>query len=257
MRILISNDDGVYAPGILNLSESLRAAHEVYVVAPLEERSTTGHTLSLDNPLRVVEIDKSKNIFGCSGYPADCTIMGFGHVMRARPDIVISGINRGANLAQDIYYSGTAAAAREGIFHGIPGIAVSLSCGFGHLEENEYHFQTASDFILNILDKKELLDTVQKNQLININVPNLPKDKIQGVKLTELGFRKYSEDITCRQDFRGRDYFWIGGIYKGFEGDEKTDCFAVENGYISVTILNLLNSGTDKSLQWQNFINNL
>lgn len=257
MKILISNDDGVYAPGINVLNKKLSDNFDTYVVAPLEERSTTGHTLSLDNPLRVVEVNKEKNIYGCSGFPADCTIMGFGKLMPERPQVVVSGINRGANLAQDVYYSGTMAAAREGVFHGIPGIAISLDCGFQHHEEEELHFGTAANFLNTVLSKKSFLSLFQPNQVLNINVPNLPESQIKGIQLTQLGFRRYSEDITCRQDFRGRDYYWIGGIYEGFVGEEKTDCFAVEKGFISVTVLNLLGHASDEIVQWQKFIDNL
>lgn len=257
MKLLISNDDGVYAPGINILNDILSEDFDTFVVAPLEERSTTGHTLSLDNPLRIATVNGDRNIFGCSGYPADCTIMGFGKLMSERPDLVVSGINRGANLGQDVYYSGTVAAAREGVFHGIPGIAISLVSGFGHVEEEDLHFETAAKFLKKMIHKPELLSLIKEHQLININVPNLPEDEIKGVKLTELGFRRYSEDITERQDFRGRDYYWIGGIYEGFVGENKTDCFTVENGMISVTVLNLLGGGADELVQWQNFIDNL
>ena len=202
MKLLISNDDGVYAPGIKSLYKTLGKEHSTFVVAPLEERSTTGHTLSLDNPLRVVEIDPEANIYGCSGYPADCTLMGFGHLMKERPDLIVSGINRGANLGQDIYYSGTAAAAREGVFHGIPAIAVSSVCDFTKGPEHPIYFDTAARFINELL-KENITELIAPFHLVNINVPDTSWEEIKGVKLTHLGLRKYSEEITERKDFRG------------------------------------------------------
>lgn len=253
MKLLISNDDGVYAPGIKSLYKLLSQEHDTFVVAPLEERSTTGHTLSLDNPLRVVEIDKESNIYGCSGYPADCTLMGFGHLMKERPDLIISGINRGANLGQDIYYSGTVAAAREGVFHGIPAIAVSSVCDFSKGPEHPIFFDTAAKFIQDLL-RRDIVDSIAPFHLVNINVPDIAYDQIKGVKVTNLGLRKYSEEITERKDFKGRSYYWVGGIYKGFQGSEETDCYTVDNDFISVSILNLLGGATEKLDKWQKLV---
>ncbi|MCF8059855.1 MAG: 5'/3'-nucleotidase SurE [Bacteriovoracaceae bacterium] len=256
MKILISNDDGVYAPGIKSLHSGLVKDHDVFTVAPLEERSTTGHTLSLDNPLRVVTVDKEKNIYGCSGFPADCTLMGFGKLMDSKPDLIISGINRGANLGQDIYYSGTVAAAREGVFHGIPGIAISSVCDFKNHDINAVNFDTASLFLKKIVKTKDFLNLISPFHLININVPDIPPESVKGLKITNLGFRRYSEEISEREDFRGRSYYWVGGIYKGFEGDDKTDCFAVEDGFISLTVLNLLGGKAEKLDKWHDLANN-
>jgi 5'-nucleotidase len=250
MKILISNDDGVYAPGIESLNQFLKKKFDTFVVAPLEERSTTGHTLSLDNPLRVVEVEE--NVYGCSGYPADCTLMGFGKLMDDKPDLIVSGINRGANLGQDIYYSGTAAAAREGIFHGIPAIAVSLVCDFHRQSSEGMNFDTAAEFLMNFITP-ELKAIIPPLHLININVPDEPLEKIKGIKICDLGIRRYSEEITQRQDFRGRDYYWIGGVYQGFEGDENTDCQAVDEGYISISILNLLGKKAEKIEEWKKY----
>ena len=258
MKVLITNDDGVYAEGIKILTNHLSdESLKTTVVAPLEERSTTGHTLSLDNPLRVVEIDKEKNIYGCSGFPADCTILGFGHVMESKPDLVISGINRGANLGQDVYYSGTVAGAREAVFHKIPGIAISLAFNWGTSETEKLYYDTAGEFLKNLIVKKGFLELFSPNMLLNINVPNLPMDKIKGVRLTHLGFRKYSEGITKRKDFRNRNYYWLGGLYQGFEGGPKSDCFTIEEGHISLTLLNLLGGFTEEESKWQEFIGKL
>ncbi len=252
MKLLISNDDGVYADGINVLNDELLKNNKTTVVAPLEERSTTGHTLSLDDPLRVIKI--SDNIYGCSGYPADCSLIGFGHILKDdKPDMIVSGINRGANLGQDIYYSGTMAAAREAVFHGIPGIAVSTALDLTLKKQTKIHYETAAKFISTIL-ADGVLDLMLPFHVINVNVPNIPEKDIKGVKLCGLAFRKYSEDISCRTDFRDREYFWVGGRYEGYEGDDKSDCYAVENSYISISVLNLLGKEADKLSNWTQFL---
>lgn len=256
MRILISNDDGVHAPGIKILAEELRSIADVWVVAPLEERSTTGHTLTLDHPIRLVELDKQ--VFGCSGYPADCALMGMSQVMKEhKPDLIIGGINRGANLGQDVYYSGTVAVAREASFHNIPSMAVSTVLDFQNFDsDGEAHYLTAAKFVKKAV-KKGLHKHLPKLHLLNINVPNLSAKEIEGHCLTTLGFRNYSEDIQKRQDFRGRDYFWIGGIYKGHSPWESSDGEAISAKKISVTPINLLNRTPDKKVDWHRILEEL
>lgn len=230
MRILLANDDGVHAPGIHSLYDELSPSYQTTMIAPLEERSTTGHSLSLDKPLRIEQI--RPNIYGCSGFPADCVLMGLGHVMKDnRPDVVISGINRGANLGQDLYYSGTVAAAREAAFHNVPAIAVSLVFNAVN-EEHRYH--TAAKFIKMCMEV-ELHKHCPPMTLININVPNLDFKEIKGCKLAEIGFRRYSEEIHARMDSRNRDYYWIAGIYEGFAANAESDCQAVLDGHIAIT----------------------
>lgn len=255
MKILICNDDGVHAEGIKVLAGHLREIASVTVVAPLEERSTTGHTLTLDHPIRIVEI--SDGVYGCSGYPADCSLMGLAHIMKdSKPDLVISGINRGANLGQDIYYSGTVAAAREAIFHGIPGIAVSSVLDFLPAPIKQHHYETAAQFVVDLLKSggHELIDPMT---LININVPNRPINEINGVERTFLGFRNYSEEIQERIDFRQRPYFWIGGIYRGSHRQQGTDCWAIEQNKISLSVLNLLGRPSDRLDEWDAILNKL
>lgn len=230
MKLLLSNDDGVNAPGIRELYKELSSDFTTTMIAPLEERSTTGHSLSLDKPLRLERLED--NIYGCSGFPADCVLVGIGHLLKdARPDVVISGINRGANLGQDLYYSGTIAAAREAAFHNVPSLAVSLvleSIALPH------HYKTAATFIKWCLEL-ELHRYCPPMTLININVPNRELSEIKGCKLTEIGFRSYSEEVHARLDARGREYFWIAGIYEGFNENPASDCHAVNEGYISIT----------------------
>ena len=253
MRILISNDDGVHAPGIKTLYKTLAQEHDVFVVAPLEERSTTGHTLSLDNPLRITKLSEDENIFGCSGFPADCTLMGIAHLMQERPDIVISGINRGANLGQDIYYSGTMAAAREAVFHDIPAIAVSSVCDFTKGPEHPIHYSCAANFILKLL-KKDILKLIPALHVLNVNVPDVEESDIKGALITELGMRRYSEEISPRKDFRGHEYFWVGGVYKGHCESKGSDCVAVDNNYVSIGLINLLGKEAEKLEQWRELL---
>ncbi len=230
MNVLLSNDDGVHAPGIRTLYNEIHSFHQTTLIAPLEERSTTGHSLSLDKPLRLEKF--SDNIYGCSGFPGDCVLVGLGHVLKnARPDVVVSGINRGANLGQDLYYSGTVAAAREAAFHRVPALAVSLV--LSHVQD-EQHYQSAATFIKWCLDV-ELHKHCPPMTLLNINVPNLEMKNIKGCKLTQTGFRRYSEEIHARIDTRGRDYYWIAGLYEGYDPRPDSDCHAVHEGYVAIT----------------------
>jgi 5'-nucleotidase len=230
MKILLANDDGVMASGIRSLYKELQLYFDTTIIAPLEERSTTGHSLSLDKPLRLEKIEEK--IYGCSGFPGDCVLMGLGHLMKSdRPDVVISGINRGANLGQDLYYSGTIAAAREAAFHKVPSMAVSLV--FNAVNE-DHHYNVAATFIRWCLEAN-LHATCPQFSLININVPNLAMKEIKGCKLSEIGFRRYSEEIHARIDARNREYFWIAGLYEGFHENPNSDCQAVKDGYIAIT----------------------
>lgn len=230
MKILLSNDDGVNAPGIRSLFKELSPRFEATMIAPLEERSTTGHSISLDKPLRLERLED--NIYGCSGFPGDCVLIGIGHLLKnSRPEVVISGINRGANLGQDLYYSGTIAAAREAAFHQIPSIAISLV--FDDMQE-KHRYHTAAIFIKWCLEL-ELHKYCPPMSLININVPNREMHEIKGCKFTEIGFRRYSEEVHARVDTRQRDYYWIAGIYEGFNENPDSDCQAVHDGYIAIT----------------------
>lgn len=247
-NIILVNDDGVHAPGINILRESLEKIANVIIVAPLTERSTTGHTLTLDTTLRLEEI--REDVYGCSGFPADCSLMAIGYLFKNKSskyygkkiDLIISGINRGANLGQDIFYSGTVAAAREAAFHGIPSIAVSSAMGFNSSDKNTLFYYSASNFIKNLVELN-LTDNFVSNTILNVNVPWCETSDIKGIKVTKQGLRHYSEEIEERIDFRGRKYYWIGGIYQGHDKNENSDCQAVEDGFISVTPLKLSDYG--------------
>ncbi len=244
MNILLTNDDGVYAPGIRILKETLSTIANVVVVAPMQERSTTGHTLTLDHTLRLTQIEE--NIYGCSGFPADCSLMGIAHLFKSKGqkvDLVVSGINRGANLGQDIFYSGTVAAAREAIFHNVPAIAVSSCMDFRIAEKNDLFYYTASNFIKSLV-QSNISTFIPAMTLLNVNVPWMAEKDVKGVRVTKTGFRRYSEEIDERIDFRGRNYYWIGGVYQGYENLPDSDCHAIEEKLISVAPIKLMDYGT-------------
>ena len=252
LNILLCNDDGIHAKGLKILFEVLSEIANVTVVAPSVERSTTGQTLTLDHPVRVEKI--SENFFATSGFPADCALMGILHIMKSRPDLLISGINKGANLGQDIYYSGTVAAARQGAFHQIPSIAVSTVIDQHKINDDDIHYLSAALFV-----KKIIINGVYKNlkkfEILNINVPNLASCEILGQSLSSLSRRIYSEEIEKRLDSKNREYFWLGGKFIGYEGDETTDNAIVESKKISITLLNLLMNSTNVSNKWHDIIN--
>jgi len=255
LRILLVNDDGVYAPGIRVLLEELSSLGNVSIVAPLEERSTTGHTLSLGIPVRLEKI--STNIYGCSGYPADCTLIGLGGaVSDQKPDIVISGINRGANLAQDQYYSGTVAGAREAVFQGVPAISVSLVTELYPENDHEVGYRQAGAFIRSCLSSG-ILEVFDDLELVNVNVPCLPKSEIKGVHMGSPGFRHYSNALCERKDPKGKSYYWVGGQYQGFDSSGDSDCHIVDQNAISFSPLNFSNSYVDNKSKWLEFLENL
>ncbi len=239
-KILLVNDDGVNAPGINILYRQLKVylpEATIKVVAPLEERSTTGHTLSLNHPLRLTPVDVDH--YGCSGFPADCTLMGIGGALAEiwdRPDLVVSGINRGGNLGQDIFYSGTVAGAREASFHKIPSIAISLVSEFSPSPPLDEDY-LESGALLGQFIQAGLHRYLPEHHFFNVNVPNLRTPQIKGVKLTTTGLRHYSDKLQKMVDPRGRQYFWILGRYEGHLDDHLTDCVAIHDNFVSLTLM--------------------
>ncbi len=230
--ILVSNDDGVHSIGLHPLVEALQELGEVYAIAPDRERSAASHALTLHKPLRAEEI--RKGIFSVNGTPTDCINLGVLFLLKGkRPDLIVSGINKGANLGDDVTYSGTVSAAMEGTLLGIPSIAVS------QLGEGAYHFETAARFAVT-LSRLVLEEGLEKEVLLNVNVPNLPPDKITGARITVLGKRVFDDGaIVENTDPRGRKYYWIGTSGMTWEKRKNTDHEAVEQGAISVTPLHL------------------
>ncbi len=243
MRILLCNDDSVHARGIHVLYEFLRKIADVTVVAPLEEKSTTGHSLTLHKPLRMIQL--KKDFYGVSGGPADCVHVGISeHFGKRKPDLIVSGINRGANLGQDVYYSGTVSAAREGCIMGLPALAVSLAIDFYQAKpEEKLHYETAAALAVKVIrrftksGKSKFL--LPPGTLLNLNSPDVAVKKVKGITLARQGFRHYSSATIKRRDHRGKDYFWVGGGYDGYLKEKGTDCQAVEEGYASLSPLRL------------------
>ncbi|MRX28376.1 5'/3'-nucleotidase SurE [Kangiella sp. HZ709] len=230
MNILLSNDDGFFAPGINELYDHLSKIAEVTVVAPDRNRSGASNSLTLDQPIRAQKTERG--FFSVTGTPTDCVHLGTHHLMQQAPDMVVAGINTGANLGDDALYSGTIAAAMEGRALGYTAVAISLN---GH---HCSHYETAARVSINIIQKL-IEKPLAKNRVININVPDLPYEKIKGFKLTRLGNRHRADTIIPAKDPKGRDIYWIGPQPEGQDVGEGTDFHAVENGYVSITPINV------------------
>jgi len=233
MNILLSNDDGILAPGIRCLAVTLAQQHQVTVVAPDRERSATGHALTLHKPLRVEAIrdpyPPQVSAWACSGTPADCVKFGLDALLSSPPDWVIAGINRGANLGTDVLYSGTVSAAMEGLLEGIPSLAMSL---VSYTAKDPQDFQVAADFALTLLEK---LGIPTPPPLLNVNVP--VAEVIQGVVVAPLGVRKYLDIFEQRADPRGKEYYWLAGEVITDGVDPDTDLHAIQQDLITITPL--------------------
>jgi len=229
MRILISNDDGYEAPGIRALVEGLKPLAEVHVVAPDRDRSGASNSLTLEYPIRARELQNG--VIRVDGTPTDCVHLAITGLLKQEPDMVVSGINAGANLGDDVLYSGTVAAAMEGRFLGLPAIAVSLA-GTGE------HYATAVDVIVRLL-KHLQRHPLPQDTILNVNVPDLAKSEIKGIVSTRLGHRHKSAPVIKDQDPRGRDIYWVGPAGAEADADEGTDFYAVRHGYVSITPLQI------------------
>ncbi|MFQ5509457.1 MAG: 5'/3'-nucleotidase SurE [Leptospirillia bacterium] len=249
-RILVSNDDGIAAEGLQTLAAALESVGEVTVVAPEREQSAASHSLTLHKPLRVY--DHGPRRFAVSGTPTDCVSMAVHQLMAEPPDIVVSGINRGANLGDDVTYSGTVSAAMEGTLLGIPSIAISQVCW------EDAGFDAAADFARRLLQwhfaRAEAGETLPPDTLLNVNVPDLSPDRVMGMRWTVQGKRRFTKELVIEKtDPRGRKYYWVGGSDLEWEGNPDSDYAAVKDGYISVTPvhLDLTNHAALESLRRQ------
>lgn len=233
LKVFLTNDDGIYAAGLAALWSALRDFAEVVVVAPDRERSATGHGITVDQPLRaksVAMFDDSR-AWVVNGTPADCVKLGVHCLLDRKPDLVISGINRGANLGIDVLYSGTVSAALEGLILGIPAVAVSVT----DYQNPDYKY--AASFTGKLVPR--LLEAgFDKDTLLNINVPSLSPEEIQGCKITKLGQRKYVNSFEKRTDPRGRSYYWLGGDVVDVINESSkidTDVAAIKESKVSIT----------------------
>lgn len=228
--ILVSNDDGVYSDGIRVLAKALQRVGKVVIVAPDQERSAASHSLTLHRPLRVKKL--KADIYSVDGTPTDCISLAVNEILDRKPDLLVSGINKGANLGDDVHYSGTVSAAIEGGIMGIASIAISIMPAEG------YHFKTAADFAVR-LSRKVLKEGLPPGVILNVNVPNVPLNKVRGYQFTKQGKRDYGDIIAERIDPRGKRYYWIGGNMTGFENIPGSDCNAVTAGHVSITPINV------------------
>lgn len=233
MRILVSNDDGVLAPGLGALAEALSVLGEVTVVAPESERSGFSNALSLDRPLRPVR--QPNGYWAVNGTPADCVHLALNGLLDFEPDLVVSGINSGANLGDDTLYSGTVAAAMEARFLGKTSIAVSLA-GPGARNCGPEGYAGAAAMVVRLIENWGSLQLPNRT-LLNVNVPEGPLDAIKGFRVTRLGHRGRAQDVMTLEDPRGREVFWIGLAGEPADAGEGTDFRAIQEGYVSVTPL--------------------
>ena len=230
MHILLSNDDGYSAQGLIALAEALKHYADVTVVAPERNRSGASNSLTLDRPLHA--ITTSNGFIKVDGTPTDCVHLAITGLLEHEPDMVFAGINNGANLGDDVIYSGTVAAATEGRFLGLPAVAISL-CGI-----NPAHYETAAQVAVQLFQniRRHPLPT---DTILNVNVPNLPLAGIKGIRATRLGHRHKAEPVVRSQDPRGREIFWVGAAGPEQDAGPGTDFHAVREGYVSVTPLQI------------------
>ncbi len=228
MRILLSNDDGYFAPGLAVLAEQLREFGEITVVAPERDRSGASNSLTLDRPLTVRRA--ANGFYHVNGTPTDCVHLAVTGFLEHQPDLVVSGINYGANMGDDTIYSGTVAAATEGFLLGIPSIAVSLASKFGK------HFATASRIAAQLVTRLQRAPIGQP-VLLNVNVPDLPEGDLRGIEVTRLGRRHKAEGVVKSTTPRGETVYWIGAAGGAQDAGPGTDFHAVSSGRVSVTPL--------------------
>jgi 5'-nucleotidase len=230
-HIMLTNDDGVHAPGLKMLFQQSLDLGKTVIVAPEHDNSAASHSLTMSRPLRVREI--AENIYSINGTPTDCVTIGIGKILPQKPDLVISGINPGPNLGDDVSYSGTVSAAIESTMLGIPSIAVSLAA-----ESEPLHYGTAAAFVAR-LAKIILEKGLPKDTLLNVNVPNTASEGIEGVAFTRRGRRLYDDAIKETFDPWGRKHYWIGGGTPSFDAGEDTDSAAISVNKISITPMHL------------------
>lgn len=230
MRILLSNDDGVNAKGMQVLQQALMAIAEVTTVGPDRNCSGASNSLTLLNPLRTQQLENG--FIAVNGTPTDCVHLAISQLLDFTPDLVVAGINHGANLGDDVLYSGTVAAATEGRHLGLPAIAVSLA------GREEQHFATAAHVTVQVIQKLKS-HPLPADQILNINVPAIPLSELKGIQVTRLGRRHKAETMTSTTDPWGRKIYWYGSLGPELDAGEGTDFYAIANGYASVTPLHV------------------
>ena len=230
MSILVTNDDGIYSPGLEALATALGEVEDTVVVAPDRQQSAVGHAITLSNPLRLTRIDKDGRFLGyaCNGTPADAVKLGMKVVLEKPPSLVVSGINMGANVGASLIYSGTVSAATEGTLLGIPSFAISLDNKLGG------DWDAAAEFAKS-LAKKLLKTGLPRGILLNVNVPNIPRERISGVRITSQGRTNFDDFFEQREDPRGHKYFWMCGTMVAEDNVPEHDVTALADGYITIS----------------------
>jgi 5'-nucleotidase len=231
MNILLSNDDGILARGLAVLADACSGFGRVTVIAPDREQSATSHSLTLHRPLRATR--RSDGAYQVDGTPTDCVLLGLDSLLPERPDFVLSGVNHGPNMGEDVLYSGTVAAAMEGLAAGIPSVAIS----YGSFDLD--HLESHGAGLKRLLGRIVAVDQFPRDTLLNINLPPVPGARVRGVKVTSLGSRVFHGEVARMKDPWGRDIYWIGGGHATWSGGEESDIHAVRDGYISVTPLHV------------------
>ena len=228
MDILVTNDDGVHAEGLRVLADAMRKLGTVTIIAPDREQSATSHSLTIHHPLRPVS--RGVRRWQVDGTPTDCVLLGVHGFLKRKPDLVVSGINHGPNMGNDVLYSGTVAAASEGAFLGIPSIALSLATWEGH------DFQAAGRVAEQVVAGL-VRSGIPAGKCVNVNIPARAYGAMRGVRVTRLGTRVFRDTIVEKKDPRGKNYYWIGGEDPTWAPDDQSDFSAVSDGYVSVTPL--------------------
>lgn len=250
LKILISNDDGINSLGIYHLAKSISKIGKVTVVAPESERSASGHSITIHKPLRSKKVDFFGNgidAWCINGTPSDCVKFALESLLKEKPDLVVSGINHGSNLGTDVLYSGTVSAAIEGAINGIPSIALSLCC------HDDCDFNEIAKYST-VLCEQLYHSGIEKGIVININFPYPPDKKINGIRITRLGVRRYRNCFIERKDPRGKSYFWLAGELDGGDNGEDTDVNSIDNNYISITPIGIdltSHEMIDKMKKWE------
>ena len=231
MAILLVNDDGIYSPGLLALYRKFRDEYDVVIVAPDREQSSVGHAITLSDPVRIHEVVQDGKFFGyaVSGTPADCVKLAVRVILKRPPNLIISGINQGANVGASLIYSGTVSAATEGTMLSIPSMAVSLDT-----RRPDADFSVAAEFTLEIA-KKVLKFGLPAGVSLNINIPALPREKIKGIRITRQAITYFDDFFERRIDPQGRTYYWMSGTMVEIDRGEDSDLMALKEGYISIT----------------------
>jgi len=232
MEILLTNDDGIQAAGLWALYERFAPSHRITVVAPDRERSAIGHAITLHAPIRadVVSMNGAKRAYAVDGTPADCIKLAVAELVAHEPDLVISGINPGANVGVNINYSGTLAAAREATLYGIPAMAVSIQ------GKSPSYYDDAAVFIEKLIDEIDQKG-LPRGTLLNVNVPDLPRERLKGIRLSRQGDEHFKESLEKRLDPRQRPYYWYGAYTTEPAGDGDVDAVVLADDYISITPL--------------------